>query len=229
MPVTSFVPDVFSAAILGPLRDALVFGATDVVSRDERVALSQAKRWDFKIDDVDTADSVLPIVASEVAHALAHEVDQFLASHYMETANLIAGAEIAATSPTDVIDRCLRPLSSALDSAGVWPAGRYVIVPPAVYFILRQDSRFIGTFGPNGLVGTATGFAVRMSNNCAEPTSGTHVVQAGVPEAVTFIERIDGVEVHRSQVSSDLVSGVARYGCHVAKPDSLACCLVTLH
>jgi hypothetical protein len=229
VPLTSFAPDIFGAAILGPLRDTLVFGAPDVVTRDERVALSQAKRWEFKVDDVDTAESVLPLVASEVAHALAHEVDQFLASHYMETANLTTGTEIAASRPTDVIDRCLRPLSSALDAAGVWPAGRYVIVPPAVYFILRQDSRFVGTFGPNGLVGGATGFRVRMSNHCAEPSTGTFVVQAGVPDAITFAERIDEVEVQRSPVSPDVVHGVARYGCHVAKPEALACCLVALH
>lgn len=230
MSMTVFAPDVFGASILDSLRDVLVFGGPDVVTRDhdDDLGLDQAKRFEFKVDDADTAEHVLPIVASEVARALANEVDQFLASQWVQAANSTASARITEFSSVNVIDHCLLPLSSALSAAGVTTIGRYVVIPPALYFILRRDSRFTETSGPNGLVGTAYGFDVHMSNHCAQPYADTYAVLAGVAEAINLAERVDEVEVQRSSMSPDLVRGVARYGCHVAKPDALACCQVSV-
>lgn len=229
----SFDPEDFSATILESLRQSLVFAGPRVVNRDyhgERLVMDQAKCWGFKVDDADEAEHVLPVVASEVAHALAPEIDRHVANRYTEITNAIPGVTATANPVgSDVYDQCLIPMGVALDEAGAPHAGRYVIVPPVVYRDLLRDSRFVKAAdgSRNGKVGRAANFNVYMSNHCAQPTTGVFVIQAGTPDAIDFTERVDNIEVHRSTWSPDSIEGLARYGCRITKPNHLACCQVT--
>jgi hypothetical protein len=284
MSINSFVPEVWSAALLESLKKSLIYAAPGVVNRDyegdianagdtvritsisrptvatyvpnqtvitpqalvdadRALVIDQVKYWAFEVDDVDArqaAGNVMPTATDEAAYALADVMDQFVAAKYTEAANQVAGTTVtAATSTTwsNVYDQCLVPLKVALDIANVPSAQRYAILPPAVQGYLLRDNRFIrvneaGDSGEalrNGMVGRAAGFDILMSNNAPVPSAGQYVIQAGVPQAITFAEQINKTEAYRPQSSfADALKGLALYGCRVIRPEALAVCTVTI-
>lgn len=208
------------------------------------LVVDQAKYWAFEVDDVDARQhrtNVMPQGMSESAHALADEVDQYVAGLYTATqaANVVPAVTIdhSTADPEDqapewakVYDQILVPLKIRLDEANVPTTGRYTVVPPWVHGVLLRDPRFVkvnesGTSEGlrNGHVGRAAGFDIMLSNNVPVPTSNNHIVQAGTNAAITFAEQINKTEAYRPENSfADAVKGLALYGAKVVRPDSLA-------
>lgn len=209
-----------------------------LVDADRALVIDQVKYWAFEVDDVDArqaAGNVLPAATAEAAYALADVMDQFVASKYTEAANSVGTVNVSktnVTSPwTDVYDKVLVPLKVLLDISNVPQSQRYVILPPIVHGFLLRDNRFIkvnesGDGGEglrNGMVGRAAGFDILMSNNVPVPTTDNYIVQAGVPQAITFAEQINKTEAYRPQSSfADAIKGLALYGTRVIRPDALA-------
>jgi N4-gp56 family major capsid protein len=286
MAITSFIPEIWSAALLESLKKSLIYAAPGVVNRDyegdissagdtvritsisrptigtyvpnvttitpqaivdadRSLVIDQVKYWAFEVDDVDArqaAGNVLPAATAEAAYGLADVIDQFVAAKYTEaaTANTVPNATVTDatnTTWTNVYDHCLVPLKIALDIASVPSAQRYVIMHPTVQGYLLRDNRFIrvneaGDSGEalrNGMVGRAAGFDVLMSVNAPVPSANNYIVQAGVPQAITFAEQINKTEAYRPQSSfADAIKGLALYGAKTIRPDALAVCTVVV-
>lgn len=204
------------------------------------LTIDQAKSFSFEVDDVDArqaAGTFMQEAAGEAGFGLADVMDQYIAGLYtaipasqrLDLLTLAGGAATASTNVPKVYDELLVPLSVRLDELNVPAAGRYAVMPPWVYGVLRRDSRFIEadkSANPGALrtgqVGGAAGFTILVSNNTPEPVPGQNVVQAGNNSAITMAEQISKTEAFRPQDAfSDALKGLSLYGAKVFRPDAL--------
>ncbi|MEU0761590.1 phage capsid protein [Streptomyces microflavus] len=210
----------------------------ELTDAQRKLVVDQSKYWAFKVDDVDKRQAkgnVMPQAMNEAAYALADVAERYVAGFYTGAvpANTLGstGAPINVhTAPGDFYGKVLVPLRTKLKRSNAPTAGRYCIVPPEGYASLLLDDRFTdyGKSGQtealrNGAVGEAAGFRIYESNNAPEPTTGVHVVQAGVNGAITFAEQINKTEAYRPESSfSDAVKGLALYGAKLIRPEGIA-------
>ena len=116
-------------------------------------------------------------------------------------------------------------------------AGRWVIVNPDFYGLLRKDTRFVAGAESahstllNGVVGEAAGMTILKSNNAPAAKGGSasaqtdegNVIIAGTNAATTFAEQIAKVEATRKEKGfDDIVKGLHLYGAKVVRPEALA-------
>jgi hypothetical protein len=197
--------------------------------------ITQAKYFDFEIDDVDKAQAagpIMPAAMSEAAYAMADVADQYVASLYTQAnaANALGTIAVPTSNPDYAYEKILVPLKVALDQSNVPTEGRYCVVPSWLHGRLLLDDRFIkvnesGTSEGlrNGAVGRAAGFDILMSNNCPLVTGDDYAVTAGTPAAISFAEQVNQTEAFRPENAfSDAVKGLTLYGAKVMRPECLA-------
>ncbi|MFN3652347.1 MAG: P22 coat protein - protein 5 domain protein [Armatimonadota bacterium] len=199
--------------------------------------ITQAKMFNFQIDDVDRAQqkpSVMDGAMREAGYALADTADQFIAGKYLEAAaaNLI-GSTAAPKTDLGTGGRAyeyLVDLKVKLDEANVPRWGRWCVVPPWYEGLLLKDDRFV-SYGTaenrenlaNGEVGRAAGFRLLVSNNVPNTTGAKFRIVAGHPLAWSFAEQIRKVEAFRPERRfADAVKGLHLYGVKVVRPVGLA-------
>lgn len=209
------------------------------------LVVDQKKAFAKKLDDIDAAQSVnggavMAQTMMNAAYNLADIADQFVASMYTQIAAenvLTAVTNLTSDSAGgEALYELLVDMGVKLDEANVPTAGRYVVVPPWAHGLLRKASNFInaeksadgGAALRNGEVGEAAGFSILKSNNTVSPTTGTNVIMAGTPMAITFADQIVKTEAFRLQTTfADAVRGLHVYGGKVIRPDALAAVTVT--
>ena len=262
MAITNFIPELWSANILLELQKNLVYGSAvnrdyegDIANYGDTVhitgiahisigdytahtditiepatdkdagelVINQSKYFAFEIDDVEKRQAMNNLTAAysqDAAYKLRDLTDQYL-----------AGAT-ATTAYDTIVD-----LATALDKQNVPDAGRWVIVTPDFYGLLRKDSRFVAGAESahstllNGVVGEAAGMTILKSNNAPaakggstqSPTDEGNVIIAGTNAATTFAEQIAKVEATRKEKGfDDIVKGLHLYGAKVVRPEALA-------
>lgn len=203
------------------------------------LVIDKAKYFNFQIDDVDKAQisaNVMDEAMREAAYALSDAQDVLISAAMAagaHTSNLIG----STASPKQDLGTASVPynylvdLGVLLDQNNVPKTGRWVIVPPWFEGLLRKDVRFTG-YGTapqmdmlmNGIVGTAAGFRLLVSNNVTYTTTTTKFkIVAGHSMAVSLAEQINGVEAYRPQLRfGDAVKGLHLYGFKVIRPQALA-------
>lgn len=118
------------------------------------LTISQAKAYNFEVDDVDQAQSnpkVMGEAMSWAAYELANTMDQYFAGFYVDASNNVGSSgspvtPVVATSAnigsgTTVYDYLVL-LNQKLTEAKVPKQGRWCTVPPWVTTLLIQDIRF---------------------------------------------------------------------------------------
>lgn len=217
--------------------DITVEAATD--RNAATLTIDQAKYFAFEADDVDkrqAAGDFVTAFSTQAAYQLADVADQYIAG-VMAGAAANKLADVATTEPEKAYDT-LVDLAVALDKSNTPTIGRWVVVTPEFYGLLRKDTRFVaGSENANatllnGQIGTAAGFAVLESNNAPAANSKTtkaaagdlgNVIIAGSPVATTFAEQINSVEAARKEKGfADVIKGLHLYGATVVRPDALA-------
>lgn len=200
----------------------------------------------FAIDDLDELQALpnlMPAATYEAGYAISNKADQFIAN--LMAANVSGGNTIGQITP--ITGTSMAPTSAGfstaydnivllaqyLDVANVPQDGRWIVVPPWFYALLRRDLRFVGYGTPpnretltNGLVGSVAGFEVFKSNNCATSGSAnnpTTAITAGHSMAVTYADQVVKMEALRlQQYVADAVRGYHVYGAKVIRPQALA-------
>lgn len=212
-----------------------------LTTAQRNLVVDQAKYFAFEIDDVDkrqAAGDVMAEALTEAGYALRDVADVYLEA--LMRANVDSGNALGAISaptntPADAYDKILIPLSVTLDESNVPAEGRFVIIPPWLHGRLRRDDRFIradasgqASAAINGVVGTAAGFTVKVSNNCPVVTGDDSSVIAGHRMATSYAEQINSTEAYRPEDSfSDAIKGLHLYGAKVVRPTALATALAS--
>ena len=204
--------------------------------------IDQMKYFAFDVDDVIRRQAMPGWVASVTragGYKLAETTDAFMSDLMYDAVNggsYDLGAITVDVSDNNAYGSLLVAMWSALTARNVPVDGRWIIVPPAVYAALLQDSRFIDASASgstealrNGFVGRGAGFEIYVSNTVPQPTSGTYAVIAGHPIATTYAEQINKVEAESRELRfGDLVKGLHLYGAKVVRPEALSMASVTV-
>lgn len=206
-----------------------------LTTTDQTLEISQAKYFNFQIDDVDAAQAagnIMDTAMGRAAYALNDVSDSYLLGLIAAGADSgnILGSSTAVSLTADNVYNNIVDLRTVLDKANVPNNGRYIVVPPEVYGLLLKDDRFVkatdgGTANNtllNGNVGSVAGFTVYMSNNVPFSTD-TWSIPASVASSTTYAEQIVSTEAYRMEKRfADAVKGLHVYGAKVTDGKAIA-------
>ncbi len=202
--------------------------------------ITQAKYFNFRIDDIDKAQMNVKLMESatrDAAYQLADVADQYIA------AQMVAGAGNAVDADgddkifdgsTDVVSEALLEVKQKLDEANVPAQGRWIIIPPWVTRWLLQEQASIVNPGWSGVEGVMLnaeiaklfGFRILQSNNVPNTDGDHYKVIAGVSRATTFADSVNETEAYRpDKFFADALRGLHCYGAKVVDPECL--CVLT--
>lgn len=200
---------------------------------DQTLTISQAKYFNFQIDDVDAAQSsgsLMDKAMSMSAYALKDTADAYLLGVLAAgaaTANIIGGTAAVALTKDNIYENIVK-LRLLLDKNSVPLEGRTLVIPPEAYALLLQDSRFTGgcesgnEAARSGYIGNVAGFEIYESNNCAKSGS-TYTITAQVKSACTYAEQIVETGAYRPEKRfADAVKGLHVYGAKVINGNQIA-------
>lgn len=207
----------------------------DLTTADQSLVISQAKYFNFQVDDIDkvqVAGELVDKAMGNASYQLADVADQYLLgvmASGVDNKNKLAQTALTASN----IYAKIVELRLALDKANVPTAGRSIVIPPEAYALLLQDDRFVAGGGANaeatvrnGLVGQVAGFTVYESNNVPVSKVGSDDVFsiiASVPSATTYAEQIVETEAYRMEKRfADAVKGLHVYGAKVTDGKRIA-------
>lgn len=164
------------------------------------LTISQAKYYNFEIDDIDAAQAhpeVMTEAMSWAGYKIALTIDQYLAGFYTDavSANLVGSSGSPVTpnlttmntstgigSGTGVYDY-LVILSQYLTQQAVPKQGRWCVVPPWVVTLLMQDIRFTSFNTPDA--------RLTIMNNKLDASAGAIMNDA-------YIGKVAGMDVYES-------------------------------
>jgi len=210
--------------------------------------VNQSKSFSFAIDDVDAAQAkgnVMQLAMQDAAYRMKDTVDAYIAALHAQAgvtsglgttaAPLTVTAKASSGSNISVIE-LLSLIQQALDDANCPTDGRFVVLPPkirgklnlaSIMNVTNSSSQTQDAFS-NGLVGTALGFNIYVSNNVVNTSAAKYKILAGSNIAMTYAEQVNKVEALRLETKfSDAVKGLMVYGAKVVQPSALACATVS--
>ena len=202
----------------------------------QTLTIDQAKYFNIAVDDVDNAQTnpkLMDKAMERAAYAMNDVVDQFAANLLavnVHTDNMI-GTDDAPIVPTkDNAYDYLVDLNTKLTEANVPMTGRWVVVPAFFHGLLLKDQRFVGNgtdynkaILEGGLVGSASGFTVYVSNNVPQTAGTKYKIIAGTEEAGSFAEQILETKAYSPEKRfADAVKGLHVYGAKVFQSKCIA-------
>lgn len=207
----------------------------ELTDAQRNLVIDQMKYFAYKVDDVDKAQAkgnVMPQATARGGYQFAKTADSFVASLYTgaDAANQLGTVHISSGA---IAFTQLRLLALALDEADVPEDQRYVVARPWFWSLMLEETKFIdasargdgGATLRNGFVGhiPLLGMDAYKSNQAPLVTGDDYVVQAGVPQAITFAQQINKLEAYRPEDSfSDAVKGLHVYGGKLVRPSHIA-------
>jgi hypothetical protein len=201
--------------------------------------ITQAKSFNFRIEDVDKAQMNVKLMESatrDAAYRLADVADQYIVGIMAAQAGSAVGADGSDKifdGSTDLVSEELLEIKQKLDEADVPFEGRWVIVPPWVTkWLLQEDAVNLPMWSAvegvmkNGQIGRLYGFDILQSNNVPNTAGDHYKVVAGVARATTFADSVNETEAYRpDKFFADALRGLHCYGAKVIDPECL--CVLT--
>lgn len=198
-----------------PTREALSDGQTSLT-------ITQAKAFNFGLDDIDKAQSkgsIMEEAMKEAAYALADVADQYIAGLYTE-ATATTGLTAGLTTDKDQYYEMLVANRQKFRELNVPIDDLNVVIAPWMEALILQDARFVHASVEgdkvlrNGEIGKMAGFNIVVSNNVPIVTSTTYeVLSYAGKKGVTFADAISKTEAYRPEDSFiDAVKGLHVYG-----------------
>lgn len=201
---------------------------------DQTLEISQAKYFNFQIDDVDAAQAAGELMDKAMrksAYALSDLADKYILKTLadgVDASNVIGGTTAVALTADNIYENIVK-LRMLLDKANVPADGRTLVIPPEAYALILQDARFTAGGGAqaekaarNGFVGTIAGFEIYESNNCVND-GATFTITAQVRNACTYAEQIVETNAYRPEKRfADAVKGLHVYGAKVTDGKQIA-------
>jgi len=219
--------------ILGVARPTIGdYDGTDIGTPEEVADTSmfldidQAKYFNFRVDDVDLAQSIeglMPALMQESAVALATEADKYIGAQAVDAGKKSASLKIATAADA----------KKAVDDAFgyLWEKGVTIsdsvslTVTPWFYNIFKDKLTELSTDNLDlirqGIIGTYNGAVVKMSNNLYNDATDDYLMLRS-DKAIAFAGQIDKTEAYRPHgLFADAVKGLYTYGAKVVRPDEI--------
>lgn len=224
-------------------------GGPETLSDSTRsLVITQAKMFNFQIDDIDKAQQkpkVMQEAMSIAADGLANAADSYIYGMYgasgntigldgssntmfkSQNNNVVAAAQITAAT---VVAKLLAIRKMLMENNVSADASVALEIPPAVWALIAEamiDKKTNNDAITNrGYVGTFLGFDFYVSNNIAAVTEtvssaskSVYKCYARTKRAVTFAEQIKSVEAYRPELRfADAVKGLHLYGAKLIYP-----------
>ncbi|SDT90232.1 P22 coat protein-gene protein 5 [Gordonia westfalica] len=224
---TVHIPGVVAPAIKDYKANNRTTSADAITDTGVDLLIDQEKNFDFKVDDIDAAQSAgsLAPYTDAAGKALVDDADKFIATM------LAAGATNLSGSAPDTGNKAfdlVKAARVALNKKNAPASGR-VLVCNADFegLLLGADSKLTSfdVSGDNnglrnGTIGSLLGFRVLSSNNL--PNNSTPGFVAFHPEAAAYVSQLDKVEALRADNSfADRLRGLHVYGGKVVRPDGV--------
>lgn len=200
---------------------------------DQTLEITQAKYFNFQIDDVDAAQAAGDIMEKAMqrsAYALNDAADAYILKTLAKGAdsgNIIGDSAAVALTKDNIYENIVK-LRLILDKKNVPSAGRTLVLPPEAYALILQDSRFVGSglkgeeTVRSGYIGDVAGFEIFESNNCYKEDQ-TFYITAQSGSACTFAEQILETGAYRPEKRfADAVKGLHVYGAKVTDANAIA-------
>ena len=191
------------------------------------LVISQAKAFNFQIDDIDRAQSqpkLMQAALKQAAAALANVADQYVFSIYNEVPQ--TGTVSLSNVGENNILSAISYARQLLMTKGVNSNTDTVLeVSPEVACVLLKAKYINETDNKdiidNGFIGKIFGFDVYVTNNIAKETDTYHCF-ARTKRSIAFAEQLSEVEAYRPENRfADAVKGLHLYGAKVVYPNEI--------
>jgi hypothetical protein len=211
----------------------------DLDDASTTLEITQAKYFNFRIDDIDKAQMNVKLMESatrDAAYQLADVADQYIVAQMVAGAGNAVGADGSDKifdGTTDLVTEELLSVKQLLDEDNVPSEGRFVVFPPwVIKWLLQEDAIVNPTWSGvekamlNGEIAKLFGFSILQSNNVPNTAGDHYKVVAGVARATTFADSVNETEAYRPEkFFADALRGLHCYGAKVVDPDCL--CVLT--
>ena len=185
--------------------------------------INQAKAFNFKLDDIDKAQSkpgLMEALTSEASLALAEERDSYIAKTIALSNTLRSSSLKCETSA-----KCKTAIDSAfveLWKNGVKINGDVTIAISPVFYNLFKD-KLTELYTDNvdlikkGIVGMYNGAKVKLTNNLYNDGTDDYII-IRTKKAVAFAGQINDLEPYRPEkLFADALKGLDTFGCKVVR------------
>lgn len=188
--------------------------------------IDQAKFFNFRVDDVDEAqskDGLMAALMTESTRAMGECRDRFIASMAKE----------AGRTSRDLTVQSEEEAKKAVDDAFVylWENGVSekdkvtIYLTPWFYNLFKNSLVSLSTDNPeyikDGVIGIYNKARVKMTNNCLQE-EGYDLMMVKTDKAIAFASSIDKVEAYRPEgYFADAVKGLNVYGGKVVRPKEM--------
>ena len=200
-----------------------------LVTTNQQLHITQAEYFNFEIDDVDDAQSMIKVNAPAIRRAkqkMAQNMDVFIAGKYTD-----AGSTVDATvTVSNILSTILEAQQNLYENDVPPSATIYLVVSPKVLTKMQKAKIIYSTDnaamfkGKAGIQGGFMNFAVFMSNSVVVDTDSVHHCMAFTGDTIALGEQIQpgSAEVYRPQKSfSTAFKALNLYGATVARPKEL--------
>ena len=193
--------------------------------------ITQARAFNFQIDDIDRAQQnpkLMQHAMSEAAAALADRADRFVYGLYSQIEQSQTMDHTGVT--TYMIPDVLLSVREKLMKANVPGSAELSLEVPPVVATRILKSRMLRSSDnteaiTKGYIGTYLGFKVNVSNNIYATSDDEGIFYkcyARTGRAITFAEQLNSVEAYRPENRfADAVKGLHLYGAKIVYPKEL--------
>lgn len=206
-----------------------LFMPQELEETTKTLPITEAKCFNFEIDDIDRAQSIPGIMNEAMrnaANALANEADTFIYRLTPQASKTITNSDPTVDNILDTFLAARKELykNNVTDSSDVF----FEVSPDVAELIIRAKiavSTDNSDALENGCIGRIAGCKVYVSNNIQqEEVGGVYhdLCLARTKRAIAFAEQISEIEAYRPEMRfADAVKGLHLYGANVIYPKEL--------
>ena len=193
------------------------------------LVITEAKAFNFQIDDIDRAQStprIMDEALRNAANALVNVAEAHVYSHHSSVAT---SNKISVTNPTpEAITDLILGAMTKLQKNGIADDVVLEVTPDVGAIILKAKLNLAtdnSSVLENGCIGSFAGCKVFVSNNVATVTEGSalhHKCYLRTKRAIAFAEQLSEIEAYRPELRfADAVKGLMLYGSKIVYPEEL--------
>lgn len=209
--------------------DITLANAENVADTSIPMKIDQVAYYNFKVGDIDKAQSVangpMDALMSESAYGVADEMDKYIAKLAADTTAVKIDTTATQVTKANILNYVDKGLKKLYENNVAHNSKITLTVSPWFYMLMKQAyvdlDKNNSTMIENGKVGRYGNVVVKMSNN-VHKTATESLIMLRTDKAIAFANPLTHVEPYRPDNSfSDAVKGFVLYGGVLARPKEM--------